>query len=75
MPRKPYWSSAWAVSSNRSDCLFDRFYRTNQSRSSQTGGYELGLSIRQKNRAGPQGKVKAKQLDARTLAIVASFPC
>lgn len=54
--------------------LFDRFYRTDQSRNSQTGGYGLGLSIAKSIVQAHRGKIKAEQPDALTLAIVASFP-
>lgn len=55
--------------------LFDRFYRTDQSRNSRTGGYGLGLSIAYSIVAAHKGKIWAETADERSLQITASFPC
>jgi len=39
--------------------LFDRFYRTDASRNSQTGGYGLGLSIAAATVESHRGKISA----------------
>lgn len=54
--------------------LFDRFYRTDQSRSSETGGYGLGLSIARSIVLAHKGKIRAESPDGRTLAIVVHLP-
>ncbi len=54
--------------------LFDRFYRTDQSRSSKTGGYGLGLSIAAAIAAAHNGKVTASTEDEKSLLITVTFP-
>lgn len=54
--------------------LFDRFYRTDQSRNSQTGGYGLGLSIAKSIVEAHKGKIRAEMTDSEMLSVVASFP-
>lgn len=54
--------------------LFDRFYRTDQSRSSQTGGYGLGLSIARSIVQAHKGKIRAESPDGNTLTFVVHLP-
>lgn len=54
--------------------LFDRFYRTDRSRNSQTGGYGLGLSIALAIVNAHKGKITASTQDEKSLLIVATFP-
>lgn len=54
--------------------LFDRFYRTDASRNSQTGGYGLGLSIAQAITAAHRGRITAVTPDGHSLTITATFP-
>lgn len=54
--------------------LFDRFYRTDASRNSQTGGYGLGLSIAAATAASHRGKIKAETEDEKSLRITVTFP-
>lgn len=54
--------------------LFDRFYRTDKSRNSQTGGYGLGLSIASAIVTAHKGKITASTQDEKSLLITASFP-
>lgn len=54
--------------------LFDRFYRMDQSRSSQTGGYGLGLSIARSIVLAHKGKIRAESPDGRTLTFVIHLP-
>ena len=56
------------------DQLFDRFYQADQSRSSQTGGYGLGLSIAKAITDAHKGKITALRKDARHLTIVVTLP-
>lgn len=54
--------------------LFDRFYRADQSRSSRTGGYGLGLSIAKSVVAAHRGKIRAECLGGGRLSIVVDLP-
>lgn len=54
--------------------LFDRFYRSDQSRNSQNGGYGLGLSIARSIVLAHKGKIRAESPDGATLSVVVSFP-
>ena len=54
--------------------LFDRFYRADQSRSSQTGGYGLGLSIAKSIVSAHRGKIRAESSDGDTLSVVVTLP-
>ncbi len=54
--------------------LFDRFYRTDQSRNSATGGYGLGLSIAAAVTGAHGGKITASTEDEKSLLITAVFP-
>lgn len=54
--------------------LFDRFYRTDQSRSSQTGGYGLGLAIARSIVVAHKGKIRAESPDGQTLTFTVHLP-
>lgn len=54
--------------------LFERFYRIDSSRNSQTGGYGLGLSIAKAIVAAHGGKIRAKTDDGRSIQIIMTFP-
>lgn len=54
--------------------LFDRFYRSDQSRNSRTGGYGLGLSIARSIVLAHKGKIRAESRDEMSLTVVVSFP-
>ena len=54
--------------------IFDRFYRADQSRNSETGGYGIGLSIARAIVNLHGGKIGAASPDGKTFMITASFP-
>lgn len=53
--------------------LFDRFYRTDTSRNSQTGGYGLGLSIAAATVESHRGKILAETEDEKSLRVTVIF--
>ena len=54
--------------------LFDRFYRTDRSRNSKTGGYGIGLSIASAVAAAHKGKILASSRDGHSLLITVILP-
>ena len=54
--------------------MFERFYRGDPSRSSQTGGYGIGLSIAKAVAAAHKGKITAASQNGNALTITVSFP-
>lgn len=51
------------------DILFERFYRADKSRNSQTGGYGIGLSIAKAIVLQHKGKISAQSPDGKTFVI------
>lgn len=62
------------ISKEQISHLFDRFYRTDSSRNSQTGGYGLGLSIAAATVESHRGKFIAETEDEKSLRITVVFP-
>ncbi len=54
--------------------VFDRFYRTDTSRNSETGGHGIGLSIAKAITSSHDGKIKATTNDGKSFVITATFP-
>lgn len=54
--------------------LFDRFYRSDQSRNSETGGYGIGLSIAKSVVEAHKGKIHATTSDEKSLAMIVILP-
>ena len=63
-----------SISKEQISHLFDRFYRTDASRNSQTGGYGLGLSIAVATVESHHGKISAETKDEKSLKITVVFP-
>ncbi|MCI6004885.1 MAG: HAMP domain-containing sensor histidine kinase [Blautia sp.] len=62
------------ISRKHLEHLFDRFYRTDSSRNSQTGGYGLGLSIAAATVEAHKGKITAATEDEKSLKITVTLP-
>lgn len=71
--RLSVFNTADAISREHLEHLFDRFYRTDQSRNSQTGGYGLGLSIAAAIVRAHKGKITASTEDEKSLKITVTF--
>jgi len=55
------------------DILFGRFYRSDNSRNSSTGGYGIGLSVAKAIVIKHKGKISARSPEGKTLIITAIF--
>lgn len=56
------------------DRLFDRFYRPDESRSTKTGGYGIGLSMARAIAEAHKGTIKAKDLGDERIAFEVKLP-
>ena len=62
------------ITKEQTALLFDRFYRTDSSRNSQTGGYGLGLSIAQAIVQAHRGRIAAATADGASLTVTVKLP-
>lgn len=62
------------VSNENLSRLFDRFYRTDASRNSETGGHGIGLSIAQAITAAHRGKITAETVKGSDFRITVNMP-
>lgn len=53
--------------------LFERFYRTDKSRNSQTGGTGIGISIAKEIVQNHKGKINAFSDDGKSLRTTVEF--
>ena len=67
-------NSSEPVSEEQLKRFFERFYRTEQSRDSETGGYGLGLSIARSIVEAHRGKITASAPAAGTVRITGVLP-
>lgn len=67
------WNTTDQIDKEQIAHLFDRFYRTDQSRNSETGGYGLGLSIAAATVRAHKGKICAESEDGKSLRITVTF--
>ena len=63
-----------AISEENLNNLFERFYRADPSRNSQTGGHGIGLSIAKAVITAHKGEIRASSRDGRSLLISVSLP-
>lgn len=67
-------NTAEGMEKGAADRLFDRFYRMDASRNSQTGGFGLGLSIAKAVVEAHKGKIRAFSADGQSLTLEAVLP-
>jgi len=67
-------TTAYEVKSENLQYVFDRFYRTDSSRNSETGGYGIGLSVAQAIVSAHSGKIYASSNDGYSFRVTAILP-
>ncbi len=68
------YNTAENVDAGQLKYVFDRFYRTDYSRNSKTGGYGIGLSIAKAIVTAHDGKIKATANNSKSFTVTAAFP-
>lgn len=68
------YNTAEQISRENLSRLFDRFYRTDTSRNSETGGYGIGLALARAITDAHKGKISAESKDGVSLLITVSLP-
>lgn len=63
------YNTAEQISPETLPYLFDRFYRTDESRNSEMGGHGIGLSIAQAVTQAHKGRISAESKDGHSLQI------
>jgi signal transduction histidine kinase len=67
------WNSAQGLTPGKQDILFERFYRPDTSRSRQTGGSGIGLSVAQAIVLAHKGKITAKSEDGKSILFTVTL--
>jgi len=69
-----YNTTTQDISKEELKLLFDRFYRIDPSRNSQTGGHGIGLSLAKAIIIAHNGKIHASSKESKTLQIMITLP-
>ena len=72
--RLTVYNTAEDMEKGSAERLFDRFYRTDASRSSETGGFGLGLSVAKAVTDAHKGKIRAYSEDGVSLTVEVLLP-
>lgn len=62
------------ITPGNKDILFERFYRADESRSTQTGGYGIGLSVVKATILSHKGKISARSRDDHSIEFLIQLP-
>ncbi|MBR0353637.1 MAG: HAMP domain-containing histidine kinase [Oscillospiraceae bacterium] len=62
------------IAQGSADMLFERFYRADSSRNSESGGFGLGLAVAKAVSEAHKGKIRAWSEDGASLKVRAEFP-
>lgn len=62
------------INSEQLKYVFDRFYRTDASRNSESGGHGIGLSVAKAIVTNHSGKINAATKDGKSFLVTAYFP-
>lgn len=68
------YNTAQNIDTENLDRLFDRFYRGDESRSGETGGYGIGLSVAKAITNSHRGKINAASKDGSSLTVTVILP-
>lgn len=69
-----YNTTEYAIPKENQEMLFERFYRNDPSRNSETGGYGIGLSIAKAIVEAHNGKIQVKASDENSLEMTVFLP-
>ena len=68
------YNTAENITPGSADMLFERFYRADSSRNSESGGFGLGLAVARAVTEAHKGKIHAFSQDGASLTVKAEFP-
>ncbi len=68
------FNTAENIMPGSADMLFERFYRADSSRNSESGGFGLGLAVAKAVTEAHKGKIHAFSEDGASLTVKAEFP-
>ena len=68
------YNTAENIAQGNADMLFERFYRADSSRNSESGGFGLGLAVAKAVTEAHKGKIHAFSEDGASLTVKAELP-
>lgn len=68
-----FYNECESIETGDLNILFDRFYRSDNSRNSSSGGHGIGLSIAKSIVINNNGKINAKSTDGKSITITIIF--
>ena len=68
------YNTAENIAQGNADMLFERFYRADSSRNSESGGFGLGLAVAKAVAEAHKGKIHAFSEDGASLTVKTELP-